>query len=362
LQQDFTHGKLHVPAGTLLTPDVVGKIRATSKNARIVVRSPMKCEEEAGICQKCAGLSSSGHHHELGTNVGVHAAHAIGERSVQLTLKKFHTGGATGSAGVDPFERFSQLMTLPKTIPNEASLAMVGGKIDKILPTATGVDIIIGNHKHHVGRDVSGNPLNQSLVHAPTVGWTPPRVGLHVEAGASLSDPGRTFMNPHRLYAATGSMEKVQNHLVNDVYALYEPLGIKRRAVETVARAMGNLTEVLDAGDHHGVLRGEYRPLSSIHRMNAELLQQGMQPIEHKPVLKGVNVMPLEVHEDWMAKLQHEKLRETLTDAAATAGVSHYHGMHPIPGIAFGAEFGLTDRDALLPGREHLKNVPKHHY
>src|ERR1700677_4409850 len=60
LQQDFTPGKLHVPAGTLLTPDIIGKVRAARKDAKLLVRSPLKCEDEKGLCQKCIGLGSSG--------------------------------------------------------------------------------------------------------------------------------------------------------------------------------------------------------------------------------------------------------------------------------------------------------------
>lgn len=79
-------------------------------------------------------------------------------------------------------------------------------------------------------------------------------------------------------------------------------------------------------------------------------------------MLKGVDVLPHEIHEDWMAQMQHTNLRATLLEAAATRGVSHLHGTHPIPGVAFGAEFGLTAKDSLKPGYGHLANVPAHHY
>jgi len=365
LQQDFTHGKMHIPAGTMLTPDVVGKIRAAKKDALLVVRSPMKCEEEKGVCQKCMGIGAEGKHYDIGTNIGVQSAHAVGERAVQLTLKSFHTGGADtgGSKVLNSFSRFQQLMELPKHIPDEASLAMVSGKVEKIQPTATGVDIFINGRKHHVGRDRSGAAL-----HIPAPGvpleepWKIPSLGTTVRAGDPLSDPNRTYVNPHHLYAATGSMEEVQNHLAREVNELYKGENVKRRAVETVVRAMGNLTEIIHPGDHETVLRGEYRPLSSVQRMNQELTKQGLQPIEHRPVLKGVTVLPHEIHEDWMAKLQHDNLRATLLDAAATRGISHIHGNHPIPGVAFGAEFGLTEKDSLKPGLGHLKNVPGHSY
>ena len=369
LQQDFNHGHTHVPAGTLLTPDVIGAIRTAKKDARLVVRSTLKCEDEKGVCQKCAGVGPSGQPFELGTNIGVLAAHAVGERAVQLTLKSFHTGGVgeqQGSKVLNSFGRLRQLFYLPETIPDAASLAMTSGKIEKIQPTATGVDVYINGRKHFVGRDAKGVALHQDLPNAAVLSgyqpWQPPKVGMHVQAGQNLSDPNRTLINPHHLYKATGSMEEVQNHLTNEVYHLYEKEGVRRRAIETVVKAMGNLTEIVDPGDHHEVLRGEYRPTASVHRMNQDLQKENKALIEHKPVLKGIDVLPLELHDDWMAKMQHKNLRATIMDAAATNGVSLIHGTHPIPSIVFGAELGLTAKDSLKPGLAHLKNVPAHHY
>jgi DNA-directed RNA polymerase subunit beta' len=369
LQKDFDQDGLHVPAGTLLTPDIVGKIRSVKKDARLVVRSPLKCEEEQGICQKCSGVSSSGDLHPLGTNIGVLSAHTVGERAVQLTLKAFHTGGvreASGSKVVNAFKHFSNLLMLPEHVPNEATLSMVSGKVEKIQPTATGVDIFVGGKRHHVSNDARGMPLHAALPNSRGISgympWQPPVVGMQVEAGQHLSDPNRTVVNPRQLFKATNSMERVQGHLVDEIHGLYAKEGIKRRAIETIVRVMGNLTEVTDSGDHPTVLRGEYRPTTTVYKLNAELIAASKKPIEHKPTLKGIEVLPLEMQEDWMAKLQHRHLRETLMEAAATRGVSHIHGTHPVPGMAFGSELGLTKRDASKPGYGHLKDVPEHFY
>ena len=370
LAQDFVHGSLRVPAGTLLTPDIVGKIRASKKDAQVIVRSPLRCEEEKGVCQKCMGLSASGQHHDLGTNVGIQAAHALGERAIQLTLKSFHTGGVQEQAGgsklLSSFSRFEQLMYLDKKIPDAATLAMKSGRIDKIEETPTGVDIHIGGQVHHVGKDKQGMALHEilpgSTLGAGYVPWAPPKIGSHIEAGQHLSDPNRTFINPHDLYKATGSIEKVQNHLTSEIYDLYKDEGLRRRGIETVVRAMSDLTKVDDPGDHPDVLRGEFRSLSSIRRMNSDLAKQKKQLIEHTPVLKGVEMLPLSLQEDWMAKLQHQRLRDTLAEAASTLGASNLHGSHPIPGIAYGAEFGLTKTVSKVPGFRHLENVPAHSY
>jgi DNA-directed RNA polymerase subunit beta' len=369
LAHDFVHGRLHVPAGTLLTPDIIGKIRASKKDAQVVVRSPLKCEEEKGICQKCVGLSATGQYHPLGTNVGVQAAQAIGERAIQLTLKAFHTGGVQEQGGgklLNSFSRLEQLMTLPQKIPDAATLAMKGGRIEKLEHTPTGVDIVIAGHRHHVGKDSRGMALHEPLPGASSnpgyTLWAPPKVGSHFEAGQHLSDPNRTFVNPHDLYHATGSLEQVQHHLTGEVYDLYKDEGIRRRAVETVIRGISNLTKVDDPGDHPDLLRGEFRSLSSIRRMNGELAREKKKLIDHTPVLKGIQMMPLSLQEDWMAKLQHQRLRDTLTEAVSTGAASNLHGPHPIPGIAYGAEFGLTSAVAKVPGHQHLKNVPVHGY
>lgn len=363
LAHDFKSGHVHVPSGTVITPQVVSQIKTQDKNAKLLVRSPLKCEHEKGICQKCMGLSSQGHMHNLGTNVGVMAAQTIGERAVQLTLKSFHTGGAVEQGGgklLNAFARFEQLTMLPKKIPNAASLAMHTGTVDKIEDTGTGTNIFINGKKHFVGKDSTGNFLHKPL--NPEAPWKGIHVGMKVEAGQHLSDPTRTYVNPHDLYKATKSIDTVQNHLTDEIYDLYRDEGIKRRHVETAVKALSNLTRVVHPGDAHDLLHGEFRPLSVIQKRNNELIKQKLQPIEHTPVLKGVNMLPLSLQEDWMAKLQHQKLRPTLAEAAAIHAHSDIHGVHPIPAIAYGAEIGLNESHADKPGLGHLRNVPRHHY
>ena len=366
LQKEFSAKGVVVPAGTLLTSTLVSKMRAADKNAQIVVRSPLKCEHAKGLCQKCVGLSAEGHLHDMGDNVGVTSAQALGERAVQLTLRVFHTGGTVDTSGgskvLGGFERFNQLMTLPKTIEDASALAMRSGVIEKVEKDPTGVNVVIGGKKHHVGRDQSGAPLWQ---HLPGVSsnWAPPKAGMKVEKGQQLSDPSRTLVNPHDLYKATDSIESVQNYLADEVYGLYKDEGIKRQHVETVVKAMSNLTKIDEPGDYDGVLRGEFHPTSVIHAVNRQLVKEHKAPIQHTPVLKGVDMMPLALREDWMAKLQHQRLSQTILEAAATLGKSDIHGLHPIPGMAMGSEFGLSKKDTKgRPSLAHLHDVEEYMY
>lgn len=62
-------------AGTVITPKILKEL-GTEK---IMVRSPMTCTAEKGICQRCAGIREKGEFPPIGDNVGVAAAHAISE-------------------------------------------------------------------------------------------------------------------------------------------------------------------------------------------------------------------------------------------------------------------------------------------
>lgn len=369
LVHDASIKDVHVSAGTQLTPALVDQIRAADKGATLVVRSPLKCEHAKGLCSKCAGLRSDGRPYELGTNVGILAAQALGERSVQLTMKQFHSGGVVqsnaGNRAVDDFARVEQLMQLTESIPHESTLAMRSGKIEKVEKDRTGAEVWIGGVRHHVGKDTQGMALHEDLPTASkTPGytpWQPPHVGMHVEAGQTLSDPNRTVVNPRDLYRATNNMERVQNYLVDELHRVYGS-DVRRQHVETLVHAMGNLTKIRHPGDNDTVLIGEFRPVNQIRAMNRELIKQGKQPIEHSPVLKGVDAMPLQVQEDWLAKLQHIKLRGTLLEAASVGATSDLHGLHPVPSMAVGSEFGLNATHSKQPGLGHLKDVSPFNY
>lgn len=369
LARDFGAKGVSFKADTLLTPDIVSQIRSLDKDAQVLVRSPLKCEHPKGICQKDAGLSADGKPYPLGTNLGILAAQSLGERSVQLTLKAFHSGGVVSSGGsklLKGFARIDQLMKMPEKIPDSSVLAMRSGNVDKIEEDPTGVKVWINGQPHHVGKDRQGVALHVHLPDAHKeegfIPWTPPKVGMHIEAGTSLSDPNRTAINPHHLYQATGSIEKVQNYLVNELHDAYSREGVRRQHVEALIKSISNLTRVRDPGDADGIIKGEFHPTSVIKALNSQLVKQNKKPVEHSPVLVGVDMMPLEVQEDWMAKLQHNRLRETLVEAASTGAVSNIHGLHPIPGAAYGAEFGLTEQHSKQPGLAHLKSVPQYAY
>ncbi|AXH15831.1 DNA-directed RNA polymerase subunit beta' [Malaciobacter mytili LMG 24559] len=83
--------------GTLITEEDA-KVVADAEVKSVVIRTPLTCKEENGLCSKCYGLNLGEQRKaNPGEAVGVLAAQSIGEPGTQLTLRTFHVGG-TASA------------------------------------------------------------------------------------------------------------------------------------------------------------------------------------------------------------------------------------------------------------------------
>ena len=80
-------------------------------------------------------------------------------------------------------------------------------------------------------------------------------------------------------------------------------------------------------------------PLTEIEHRNKERKVKGLAPIKHKAELKPMNKVPLTAQEDFLARLNYQRLQDTYQEGAAQMWSSDIHG-HPIAGIAHGAEFG----------------------
>jgi DNA-directed RNA polymerase subunit beta' len=154
-------------------------------------------------------------------------------------------------------------------------------------------------------------------------------------------------VHPKELLKLT-DIHKVQNYLTDELYNhIYKSEGVKRRNIETVVRALTNLTRVKDPGDSE-YLHGDYAHRTVLEEHNRHL-PEGHAPIIHEPVLKGARQMALDQHEDWMARLNFQELRGSLLEGAARRWRTNIHGTNPIPAYASGAEFGTG-----TPERKHL--------
>ena len=321
LVKETSAGGATYAAGTLVTPGVLDKLRQ-AKADRVLVRSPLKCQAKKGLCSKCYGAGPDGNPMPLGTNIGLIAGQAIGERGTQLSMKVFHTGGvasgpkASSGSGLD---RVNEMLKLPEVLPNKATLSEVTGKVRKVAKSPVGGwDIEVGDETHYVpnDRDVAV------------------KTGDAVERGDRLSSGA---VDPRELLDLT-SIDNVQRYMADELHNLYAAEGIKRRNAEVVVKTMTNLGRVVDPGGSDEFIRGDYVPLAYAQALNREGKLQ--EPVVVEPVLRGLETLPLDQSRDWMGRLQYRKLKETMVRGAAEGWKSNLHAGSPVPGVLYAAEFG----------------------
>lgn len=313
-----------VPAGTLITSDVVSRLK-NNKITSVAVRSPLKCRHGKGICAKCFGLSEKGDLHTPGTNVGVMAVHALGEPATQLSMNAFHEGGVVGGKGsgaVDKFTRIKQLTELPGALPDVATIASTDGKVESVTKDpAGGWNVMVGGVRHFV-------PSRRELK---------AKVGDTFKKGDSLSSGVK---NPVELLKVTQDLGKVQKYISDELWDAYKDEGpVKRRNIEVFVRAMTNLGHVTDPGDHPEYIKGDYVPLAEVNHWNSKIPAK-TKAVQATPVLKSVKVLPRELQTDWLALMNTKRLKQTLLEAVPQGWRSNLHGNHPIPGLAVAKEFG----------------------
>jgi DNA-directed RNA polymerase subunit beta' len=310
--------------GTVVTPSVISAARKSSKGS-LQVRSPLRCQAKNGVCQKCAGISVSGEDYKIGDNLGIIAGQAIGEPSVQLSLNSFHTGGiAKGKSArsANTFQSLNNLLTMPAKLPDKATLAQRGGVVTSIKEAPQGGwNVEIGKKKHYVRAD---RDLRV-------------KKGSKVKAGDPISTGA---IDPRDLLDYRGSIEDVQDLMSDEIEkVLHENTSkVRRRNIETIVKSLTNLAEVDDPGDNTEWSPGDYRKISEIKHWN-RVSGPKKKDVKYTPMLKGVGQMPLSASEDWMTRLNFQKLNETMERAVREGWTSDIHGFSPIPAIAYASEF-----------------------
>jgi DNA-directed RNA polymerase subunit beta' len=312
---------VRVSANTAITPALISKLKA-AKITKLLARSPLKCESAKGLCSKCYGLMDNGLPVEKGTNIGVIAGTALGERGTQLAMKTFHTGGVAGATSgvVGGIDRVTEILKMPATLPNAAVLSPITATVSNVKESPVGgFDLTVGSEDVYV-------PAGRTLS---------VKTGDRIKKGQRLSSG---VIDPRDLLEKT-NMDTVQAYIADEINKVYKAEGIKRRNIEVVTKGMTNLGRVEDPGDS-AFIKNDYISLSHAAALNRA---PGVKKqIIVTPTLRGIETLPLDQTTDWIARLQYRKLKETFIRAANEGWESDIHGVHPAPGIAYSAEFGKS--------------------
>lgn len=323
--------KFTLPKGTLLSSELIDRLR-NARVRKVIVASPLTSPHGEGISSKSYGLAPDGQLPQIGENLGVMAGQSVGERLAQLMLASKHGAGVFRKgqavrAGGSAMVRIRQLLRIPEEIPDPATLATTDGKISRIRDDpAGGWNVTVTSGR---GSDVDHYvPGARKLLPGATVGSA-------TRKGKPISDGNIDL----RELLDIGGIDQVRNQMVSELDGIFRPFGIRRRNLELITRGVTNTGIITDPGDASDLVKGQYLTLSRADELNRTELK-GRKPVRMLPVLAGIQKAPLANTEDWLAKMNHERVRDTLIEAALQGHVSDISGYNPFSAMAMNERFG----------------------
>ena len=363
-------------AGQPMDPKTMAALKKQGYE-KVLLRSPMTCQAKGGLCKQCLGQREGGKFPETRAAIGIQASSALAERVAQGMLGLKHEGRGKGALGgsKDTYTGFpviNQLVQVPETFRYRAAVSTVPGKVESVNEAPQGgYDIMIEGEKHYVE----------------------PGQTVEVKAGDTVDQGdqiGSGLLNPAEIVKYKG-MGEGRKYLAERLTKVFRDskLGVNRRNAEVVARELINR---VDIDDPEGL--GDYLPGDSVSyaglahsyspRKGAQVFKTkkavGMyleQPVMHHtigtkltgkmadelesfgfnqvvahdsppgftPIMERLRGAPQVIRKDWIAKLQGSGLKANLEKDIQSGASSDIHSTHPLPGLAYGVEFGESKQN-----------------
>jgi DNA-directed RNA polymerase subunit beta' len=303
--------KSKIDAGTVLTEEIVNRLRDDPSIDRVRTRSVLTCEAEQGICVACYGESlATGEMIELGEAVGVIAAQSIGEPGTQLTMRTFHTGGIVGEDITHGLPRVVELFEA-RTPKGAAVLARHSGVV-RVEEDESGrhITVVADDGEEHT-------VLVAQRAHLEVVD------GQEVGAGDPLVEGPK---DPKELLEVKGIRE-TQQYLVEEVQKVYRDQGVSihDKHIELIVCQMLRRVLVAEPGDA-SFLPGERVDNRAYAEVNRQLVQDGKRPAEGRPELMGITKASLAT-ESWLSAASFQETTRVLTEAAIEGKSDQLYGL-----------------------------------
>jgi DNA-directed RNA polymerase subunit beta' len=265
----------------------------------VPVRSVLKCEADAGVCQRCYGVApATGKVVAIGDAVGIIAAQSIGEPGTQLTLRTFHTGGVAGADITHGLPRVVELFEARKP-KGLAKLAEQEGTVS-LEDTEKARKVIVTDP---AGEEHSYSfPVRTRLFVEP---------GDKIKAGEQLNE-GSIY--PHELLEIRGRTD-TELYLVREVQKVYKSQGvdINDKHIEVIVRQMMKKVRVEQKGDTN-YLPGQLVDRHEFARENAKLGKKAEAAI-HEEIILGITKASLAT-DSFLSAASFQETTKVLTDAA----------------------------------------------
>ena len=393
---DPNTGEILVERNEALSIEVLEKI-VEAGVTHVMVRSPIRCEAERGLCRMCYGLSlATWRPIMVGEAVGIIAAQSIGEPGTQLTMRTFHTGGIAGLDITSGLPRVNELFEarVPKgeaVLSEIDGTAMVNetteGRIVEVVNTETytdeyvlpeGSSLMVGDGDLvSIGDTLAALEIDEEseetalmpndilarvsgMVHIDgdvlSISWTdedkreyqiPAASTLIVSSGAKVSagDPLTAGpKSPQRILSLQGR-EAVQQYLIDEVQNVYRSQGvtIHDKHIEVIISQMLRKVKVEDSGDTN-LLPDDDIDRKQFEEINAAVLAEGGEPATASPVLLGITRASLKM-DSFLSAASFQETTRVLTEAAVNGEVDYLRGLkeNVIIGRLIPARLDLTD-------------------
>lgn len=248
------------PSGTVIDDEILQDLQDQDVD-EVVIFSPLtEISEDGGISALAAGRRQRQGLHQIGDNVGIPAAQAIGERLSQGALGSKHAAGVGDKATRAGFDYINRLIQSPETFPESGPLAEKDGIISQVEKAPQ------GGHYITVGEDRYYAPDGVNVTVKP---------GDKVEQGDDLTDG---VPHPNQLVRLRG-MGEARREYTRHLYEALKNSGVKphRRNVESVVAGLLNWAKITNPdgyGDSiyddvvpYGSLMANYQPRPTAQRL-----------------------------------------------------------------------------------------------
>ncbi|MEZ5119544.1 MAG: DNA-directed RNA polymerase subunit beta' [Candidatus Nanopelagicales bacterium] len=290
-------------AGDDLTTEAIANLVANGIE-KVRVRSVMTCESKVGVCAFCYGRSlATGKLVDVGEAVGIVAAQSIGEPGTQLTMRTFHTGGVAGEDITHGLPRVTELFEA-RTPKGLAPISEATGTVT-IEDTEKARKII-------VTPDNGAEPIEHAVSKKVKLEV---EEGQHVKAGTKLT---AGVEDPKQILRVMTPRD-VQQHLVDQVQAVYRPQGVSihDKHIEVIVRQMLKRVTIIEPGSSPFVT-GDVIEMATFREVNRQVVMDGGTPASGRAELMGITKASLAT-ESWLSAASFQETTRVLTEAAIQA-------------------------------------------
>ncbi len=328
-------GRVLVKTGEMIVRHVAEEIERSAAS-EVLVRSPIACKGEAGICRACYGLDLGRDELiRLGEAVGIVAAQSIGEPGTQLTMRTFHTGGVAGGGDITTgLPRVEEIFEV-RAPKGQAVLAGVNGTVveiqevnrEKIIRVE--VEPALEDLAAAGAKTPKGKKKKAGLSREIQELSVPPATGLKVGVGSRVAK-GDLLSEGHadlkELFGLCGS-EPTQRYIVKEVQKIYSLQGapIHDKHIEVIVRQMFSRVRVKDAGEAR-FTAGEVVEKLAFREENRRLLREGRRPATATQMLLGITKVALTTS-SFLSAASFQETARVLINAAIEGREDHLRGL-----------------------------------